>query len=63
MPYYDFVCNACNHKEEALVSHTVTELDCPKCEGGMRREFPNSVNHQFVGEGWTPKHHKPPNCS
>jgi putative FmdB family regulatory protein len=52
MPLYEYQCDACGHRFEALQKFSDPPLDrCPKC-GGALRKLQAAPAFQFKGSGW-----------
>lgn len=51
MPFYEYVCDSCNHQFEVQQSMQEDPLtECPKCSGRIRRVFGlNSVIFKGTG--------------
>ncbi|MFC1770498.1 FmdB family zinc ribbon protein [Candidatus Margulisiibacteriota bacterium] len=53
MPTYEYKCNKCNHRFEAL--QTMKEdplIECPKCDGEIKRLIGRNVFVSFKGPGF-----------
>ena len=53
MPIYEFICQACNHEFEQIVSFSATKLPhCPACHSEqVHRQLSRPAIH-FKGSGW-----------
>jgi putative FmdB family regulatory protein len=52
MPLYEYLCDACGHRFEAIQRFSDAPLDtCPKC-GGRVRKLQSAPAFQFKGSGW-----------
>ncbi len=53
MPIYEYQCQACDHKLEALqkVSDPLLET-CPECEEKALRKLVSNVAFRLAGSGW-----------
>lgn len=52
MPIYDYKCDACNHRFEAIQRFNDKPIDvCPKCQGKTRRVI-HSTPIVFKGSGF-----------
>ena len=53
MPIYEYQCQACHHKLEALqkVSDPLLET-CPECEEKTLRKLVSNVAFRLAGSGW-----------
>jgi len=52
MPTYQYRCTECDHDFEVVQSFTDETLkNCPKCDGGVRKQFSN-VGVVFKGSGF-----------
>ena len=53
MPIYEYECNACGHKMEALQKMTDDPLkDCPGCEQPQLRKKISAAGFRLKGSGW-----------
>jgi putative FmdB family regulatory protein len=55
MPIYEFVCDDCTHKFEALTFSTITEKVCPDCGGKTKRVHFSPSSFRLKGGGWPGK--------
>jgi putative FmdB family regulatory protein len=52
MPLYEYECDACGHRFEAIQKFSDPPLDrCPKC-GGTLHKLQSAPAFQFKGSGW-----------
>ena len=52
MPLYEYACDACGHRFEAIQKFSDLPLDtCPKCSGAVRK-LQSAPAFQFKGSGW-----------
>ena len=52
MPLYEYECENCGHRFEAIQKFSDPPLtECPKCKGPVRKLF-SSPAIQFKGSGW-----------
>lgn len=52
MPLYEYQCEACTHRFEAIQKFSDAPLEtCPKC-GGVVRKLLSSPAFHFKGSGW-----------
>jgi putative FmdB family regulatory protein len=52
MPLYEYQCQACSHRFEAIQRFSDAPLEvCPKC-GGAVRKLQSAPAFQFKGTGW-----------
>lgn len=52
MPIYEYQCQECKHRLEALQQLSEPPLTtCPECEGELRKLF-SAPAFQFKGSGW-----------
>jgi putative FmdB family regulatory protein len=52
MPLYEYQCDACGHRFEAIQKFSDAPLDqCPKC-GGPVHKLQSAPAFQFKGTGW-----------
>ena len=52
MPLYEYQCDACGHRFEAIQKFSDAPLEqCPKCQGALRKLQPAPA-FQFKGTGW-----------
>lgn len=52
MPLYEYQCDACGHRFEAIQRFADAPLEtCPKC-GGRVRKLQSAPAFQFKGSGW-----------
>jgi putative FmdB family regulatory protein len=52
MPLYEYQCEACNHRFEAIQKFSDSPLEtCPKC-GGRLQKLIAAPAFQFKGSGW-----------
>jgi putative FmdB family regulatory protein len=52
MPLYEYACDACGHRFEAIQKFSDPPLEsCPKC-GGAVRKLQSAPAFQFKGSGW-----------
>ena len=52
MPLYEYECEACGHRFEAIQKFSDPPLEkCPKC-GGRLRKLQAAPAFQFKGSGW-----------
>ena len=53
MPLYEYECENCGHRFEAIQKFSDPPLtECPKCKGPVRKLF-SSPAIQFKGSGWS----------
>jgi putative FmdB family regulatory protein len=52
MPLYEYLCDACGHRFEAIQKFSDPPLEtCPKCGGAVRKQQAAPA-FQFKGSGW-----------
>ena len=52
MPLYEYQCDACAHRFEAIQKYSDAPIEtCPKCNGGVKKLL-SSPAIQFMGSGW-----------
>jgi putative FmdB family regulatory protein len=52
MPLYEYQCEACGHRFEAIQKFSDPPLEqCPKCQGPVRK-LQSAPAFQFKGSGW-----------
>jgi putative FmdB family regulatory protein len=52
MPLYEYECDTCGHRFEAIQKFSDPPLDrCPKCDG-LVRKLQSAPAFQFKGSGW-----------
>lgn len=53
MPIYEYECNDCGHKLEAIQKFSDDPLrDCPDCAEGELRKLVSAVGFRLKGSGW-----------
>ena len=53
MPIYEYECEACNHKHEALQKINDPVLtDCPNCGESSLKKLISAAGFRLSGEGW-----------
>jgi putative FmdB family regulatory protein len=53
MPTYDYTCNACNHRFEAVQKITDSPLtECPACHQSALRKLLSASGFVLKGSGW-----------
>ncbi|MBT4582362.1 MAG: zinc ribbon domain-containing protein [Gammaproteobacteria bacterium] len=53
MPIYEYQCNSCGHKLEALQKISDKPLkDCPKCEKAELNKLISAASFRLKGGGW-----------
>jgi putative FmdB family regulatory protein len=53
MPIYEYACNDCGHKLEAIQKLSEAPLkDCPDCGQGALRKLVSAAGFRLKGSGW-----------
>lgn len=53
MPIYEYECNACGHKLEAIQKFSDAPLtECPKCHKQSLNKLVSAAGFQLKGTGW-----------
>ena len=53
MPIYEYACEACGHKLEAIQKFSDPELkDCPACGKSALKKLLSAAGFQLKGSGW-----------
>lgn len=53
MPIYEYACDQCGHKFEALQKMTDAKLtNCPACQQSSLRKLVSAAGFQLKGTGW-----------
>lgn len=53
MPIYEYQCDSCNHKMEALQKMSDDSLkDCPICEAPALKKMISAAGFRLKGDGW-----------
>jgi len=66
MPYYDYKCSECKHKEidvKQSITDTDNTVECPVCNGIMNRIISGGVSFSLKGGGWYSDGYNKPNTN